>query len=239
MEAAPSASGWSSAQPVQPRRHGWRGRARRPRAPIRIGRQELVQEAGVALAVTAAATLVIAGALPAWIGLAACGLAAFLYIGGSRPSAAPPGSLPPAGHWDRGARAARDRADRPREPRHGGCRARPGRPLGHARRCRRHGRPGLAHEPPERLHRVSARAGGARRRPRQRGASLEQHQHGRRPRDPRPLRHDHRRLRCRARAALRADGAHPCPARPQRRPRSPRGGCDRHRLRRGRGDTRR
>ncbi len=63
------------------------------RFPIRIGRRELVQEAGVALAVTAAATLVLAGALPAWIGLAACGLAAFFYIEGLDIPLRPPGSL--------------------------------------------------------------------------------------------------------------------------------------------------
>ena len=63
------------------------------RAPIRIGRRELVQEAGVALAVTGAATLVLAGALPAWIGLAACGLATFVYIEGLDLPTRPPGSL--------------------------------------------------------------------------------------------------------------------------------------------------
>jgi cation:H+ antiporter len=63
------------------------------RWPIRIGRRELVQEAGVALAVTAAATLVLAGALPAWIGLAACGVAAFLYTEGLDIPLRPPGSL--------------------------------------------------------------------------------------------------------------------------------------------------
>ena len=63
------------------------------RFPIRIGRSELVQEASVALAVTAAATLVLAGALPAWIGLAACGLAAFFYIEGLDIPRRPPGSL--------------------------------------------------------------------------------------------------------------------------------------------------
>ena len=63
------------------------------RFPIRIGRRELVQEASVALAVTAAATLVLAGALPAWIGLAACGLAAFFYIEGLDIPRRPPGSL--------------------------------------------------------------------------------------------------------------------------------------------------
>jgi cation:H+ antiporter len=63
------------------------------RRPIRIGRRELVQEAGVALAVTAAATLVLAGALPAWIGLAACGVAAFLYTEGLDIPLRPPGSL--------------------------------------------------------------------------------------------------------------------------------------------------
>ena len=47
----------------------------------------------MALAVTAAATLVLAGALPAWIGLAACGLAAFLYIEGLDIPRRPPGSL--------------------------------------------------------------------------------------------------------------------------------------------------
>ena len=75
------------------------------RAPIRIGRRELVQEAGVALAVTGAATLVLAGALPAWIGLAACGLAAFLYIEGLDLPTAPPGiaSHARASDRDRGA----------------------------------------------------------------------------------------------------------------------------------------
>jgi cation:H+ antiporter len=63
------------------------------RRPIRIGRRELVQEAGVALAVTAAATLVLAGALPAGIGLAACGVATFLYIEGLDIPVRPPGSL--------------------------------------------------------------------------------------------------------------------------------------------------
>ena len=63
------------------------------RWPIRIGRRELVQEASVALAVTAAATLVLAGALPAWIGLAACGLAAFLYTEALDIPRRPPGSL--------------------------------------------------------------------------------------------------------------------------------------------------
>ncbi len=47
----------------------------------------------MALAVTAAATLVLAGALPAWIGLAACGLAAFFYIEGLDIPRRPPGSL--------------------------------------------------------------------------------------------------------------------------------------------------
>lgn len=63
------------------------------RWPIRIGRRELVQEASVALAVTAAATLVLAGALPAWIGLAACGLAAFFYTEALDIPRRPPGSL--------------------------------------------------------------------------------------------------------------------------------------------------
>jgi cation:H+ antiporter len=63
------------------------------RFPIRIGRRELVQEASVALAVTAAATLVLAGALPPWIGLAACGLATFFYIEGLDIPRRPPGSL--------------------------------------------------------------------------------------------------------------------------------------------------
>jgi len=63
------------------------------RRPIRIGRRELVQEAGVALAVTAAATLVLAGALPAGIGLAACGVATFLYVEGLDIPVRPPGSL--------------------------------------------------------------------------------------------------------------------------------------------------
>ena len=48
--------------------------------PIRIGRRDLIEEVGVALAVTGSATLVLAGLLPAWIGLAACGFAAFLYV---------------------------------------------------------------------------------------------------------------------------------------------------------------
>jgi cation:H+ antiporter len=63
------------------------------RSPIRIGRRELVQEAGVALAVTGAAALVLAGALPAWIGLAACGIATFLYIEGLDVPRSPPASL--------------------------------------------------------------------------------------------------------------------------------------------------
>jgi cation:H+ antiporter len=59
------------------------------RRPIRM----LVQEAGVALAVTAAATLVLAGAIPAGIGLAACGVATFLYVEGLDIPVRPPGSL--------------------------------------------------------------------------------------------------------------------------------------------------
>jgi cation:H+ antiporter len=63
------------------------------RAPVRIGRRDLVREAGVALAVTAAAALVVGGVLPAWIGAAACGVAGFLYIEGLDLPVHPPGSL--------------------------------------------------------------------------------------------------------------------------------------------------
>ena len=63
------------------------------RRPIRIGRKQLVEEVGVALGVTGAATLVVAGLLPAWIGLAACGIAVFLYIKGLGLPRRPPAPL--------------------------------------------------------------------------------------------------------------------------------------------------
>ena len=63
------------------------------RTPVRIGRRELMNEAGVALAVTGAAVLVVAGALPAWIGVAACGVAGFVYVEGLELPARGPGSL--------------------------------------------------------------------------------------------------------------------------------------------------
>jgi len=61
--------------------------------PIRIGRKDLIEEVGVALAVTGSATLVVAGLLPAWIGLASCGVATFLYIEGLDLPLRPPAPL--------------------------------------------------------------------------------------------------------------------------------------------------
>jgi cation:H+ antiporter len=61
--------------------------------PIRIGRKALVEEVGIALAVTGAATLVLAGLLPAWIGLSACGVATFFYIEGLDLPRRPPAPL--------------------------------------------------------------------------------------------------------------------------------------------------
>ena len=63
------------------------------RAPVQIGRRALVQESGVALAVTAAATLVVASALPPWIGAAACGAAIFVYFEGLDRPLRPPGTM--------------------------------------------------------------------------------------------------------------------------------------------------
>ncbi len=60
---------------------------------MQIGPRALVQESGVALAVTAAATLVIAGTLPPRIGAAACGVAIFLYVEGLDMPVRPPGTL--------------------------------------------------------------------------------------------------------------------------------------------------
>lgn len=63
------------------------------REPVRIGRRALVQEAAIALEITAAATLVIAGIFPPWLGVVACGVALFFYIEGLDLPVRPPGSL--------------------------------------------------------------------------------------------------------------------------------------------------
>jgi cation:H+ antiporter len=63
------------------------------REPVRIGRRALVQESAMALEITAAATLVIAGVLPPWIGVAACGVALFFYVEGLDLPVRSPGPL--------------------------------------------------------------------------------------------------------------------------------------------------